>query len=116
MKANIVKEGIFQVSYEAIKYEKEQGFGVITLNRPERLNAIARKTVEEVSSVIDEIAKSDEINTFIITGAPRPDGRPCFCAGADLKDIMEKGFLPSLPLLTAMQGIVTGERKGEGAF
>ncbi len=104
------------MSYQAIKYEKEEGFSIITLNRPERLNAIARQTVEEVSSAIDEIASSDDINAFILTGAPRPDGRPCFCAGADLKDIQEKGFLPPLPLLTAMQGIVTGERQWEGEF
>lgn len=104
------------MSYQAIKYEKEGGVGIITLNRPERLNAIGRQMYEEVSSVIEEVTKSDEVNVLIITGASRPDGRPCFCAGADLKDISEKGFLPSLPLLTAMQGIVTGDRKGEGAF
>lgn len=102
--------------YEAIKCEKEDSFYVITLNRPERLNAIGKQMYEEVSSLLDEISQSDDINAYIITGSPRMDGRPCFCAGADLKDIQEKGFLPSLPLLTAMQGIVTGERKGEGAF
>ena len=102
--------------YEAIKYEKGEGFGIVTLNRPERLNAIGRQTVEEVESVVNEITKSDEINVLVITGAPRPDGRPCFSAGADLKDIQEKGFLPNLPLLTAMQGIVTGDREGDGAF
>jgi enoyl-CoA hydratase/carnithine racemase len=102
--------------YEAIKYEKGEGFVAITMNRPERLNAIGRQTVIEILSVIDEISKSDEINALVITGAPRPDGRPCFSAGADLKDIQEKGFLATLPLLDAMQGIVTGDRKGEGAF
>jgi enoyl-CoA hydratase len=111
-----MKSGGNIVPYEAIKYEKSEGYGVITLNRPERLNAIGKKTVEEVTKVIDEITASNEINVFIITGAPRPDGRPCFCAGADLKDIVEKGFLPQLPLLTAMQNIVTGDRKGDGAF
>ena len=102
--------------YEAIKCEKEAGFYVITLNRRERLNAIGKQMYEEFTDVTDEITQNDDINAFIITGAPRPDGRPCFCAGADLKDIQEKGFLSSLPLITAMRGIVTGERKGEGAF
>ena len=102
--------------YEAIKYEKNENYAVITLNRPERLNALGRQTVEEVKRVIDEITGSETIHAYIITGAPRPDGRPCFCAGADLKDIRETGFLPQLPLLTAMQGIVTGDRKGDGAF
>jgi enoyl-CoA hydratase len=104
------------MSYEAIKYEKKDGYGVITLNRPERLNAIGKQMVTEIGRVIDEVSQSNEVNALIITGAPRPDGRPCFCAGADLKDIMEKGFLPQLPLQTAMQAIVSGDRKGDGAF
>lgn len=104
------------MSYESIKYDLEPGFGIITLNKPDRLNAIGRQTVEEIYKVIDEITRSNETHVLIITGAPRSDGRPCFCSGADLKDITEKGFLPQLPLLTAMQGITTGERKGEGAF
>jgi enoyl-CoA hydratase/carnithine racemase len=102
--------------FEFIKYEKEEGYGVITLNRPDRLNAIGKQMLTEASIVIDEITNSSEINVFIITGEPRPDGRPCFCAGADRKDIVENKFLPQLPLLTAMQGVVTGERKGDGAF
>jgi enoyl-CoA hydratase/carnithine racemase len=102
--------------YEAIKYEKNEGYAVVTLNRPERLNAIGQQTVVEVTRVIEEISGSNEVNVLIITGAPRPDGRPCFCAGADLKEIREKGFLPPLPLLDAMHGIVTGDRKGDGAF
>ena len=102
--------------YEAIKYEKYEHFALITLNRPERLNAIGKQTVTEVIRVIDEITASDTIHAFIITGSPRPDGRPCFCTGADLNDIREKGFLPPLSLLTAMQNIVTGDRKGDGAF
>ena len=102
--------------YEAIKYEKGEGHGVITLNRPERMNAIGKQMVTEIGQVIDEISQGNEVNVLVITGAPRPDGRPCFCAGADLKDIREKGFLPPLGLLTAMQAIVNGERKGDGAF
>jgi enoyl-CoA hydratase/carnithine racemase len=102
--------------FEAIKYEKAENYAVVTLNRPDRLNAIGKGTVEEITRVIDEISGSNEVNVLIITGAPRPDGRPCFCAGADLKEIREKGFLPPLGLLTAMQAITTGERKGDGAF
>jgi enoyl-CoA hydratase/carnithine racemase len=102
--------------YEAIKYEKGEGYAIVTLNRPDRLNAIGQQMVEEVTRVIDEISAGNEVNVLIITGAPRPDGRPCFCAGADLKDIREKGFLKPPSLLEAMHAIVTGERKGDGAF
>lgn len=104
------------MQYEAIKYEKGENYGVITLNRPERMNAIGKQMVTEILQVLDEAAGNKDVNAIIITGAPRPDGRPLFCAGADLKDIIEKGFLPPLALLEAMQEVSYGERKGDGAF
>ena len=104
------------MAFEAITYEENEGYGVITLNRPERLNALGRQMVGEIIQVIDEISNSNDVNVLIITGAPRPNGKPCFCAGADLKDIIDDGFLPQLPLMTALQAISTGDRKGDGEF
>ena len=75
------------MSYETIKFEKEAGFCIITLNRPERLNALNGRMWWELDSALKEIEKDGEIKVFIFTGAPRPDGRPCFCAGADLKEM-----------------------------
>ena len=74
--------------YETIKYEKGDGFCVITLNRPERLNALSLQMWQDLDSALAEIMKDHEIKAFIFTGAPRPDGRPCFCAGADLKEMV----------------------------
>ena len=75
------------MEFETLKYEKtDDGYAVITLNRPERLNAFSRKLNEEMGLAIHEVLKDDDIKCFIITGAPRPDGRPCFSAGGDLKD------------------------------
>jgi enoyl-CoA hydratase/carnithine racemase len=71
---------------ETIKYEKEDGFVTLTLNRPERLNAMNRQMQIERNLAFREILKDPEVKAFIITGSPRPDGRPCFCAGADLKE------------------------------
>lgn len=73
--------------YETIKYEKEAGFGVITLNRPKSLNALSIKMWQELNDVLNVIDNDDDIRAFIFTGSPRPDGRPCFCAGADLKEM-----------------------------
>jgi len=73
--------------YETIKYEKEDGFLIITLNRPKSLNALNIKMWGELNSALDDIDNDDEIKAFIFTGTPRPDGRPCFCAGADLKEM-----------------------------
>lgn len=74
------------MKYETIKFEREDGFAVITLNRPHRLNALSVQLMEEVMDAQNEILKDKEIKAYIITGSPRPDGRPCFSAGADLHD------------------------------
>ena len=75
------------MSYETIKFEKEEGFCLITLNRPKALNALNVKMWNEMNQVLDLINNDDNIKAFIFTGSPRPDGRPCFCAGADIKEM-----------------------------
>lgn len=80
------------MAYETLLYEKEDRVGLITLNRPERLNALSYQLGRELSALLEEIDKDDEVGATIITGAPRPDGRPCFCAGADLKEMAETGI------------------------
>lgn len=74
------------MKFETIKYEKEDGVVVITMNRPHRLNAMNVQFMKEFSLAHHEILKDKEVRAWIVTGAPRPDGRPCFSAGADLKD------------------------------
>jgi enoyl-CoA hydratase/carnithine racemase len=74
------------MKYETIKYEKEDGFVVITLNRPERMNALNAQLMRELSHAHHEILKDDKVIAWIVTGAPRTNGKPCFSAGADLKD------------------------------
>jgi len=54
---------------------------------PESLNALNVQMWQDLDNALAEIMKDDEIKVFIFTGAPRPDGRPCFCAGADLKEM-----------------------------
>jgi enoyl-CoA hydratase len=74
------------MEYENLKFEKEDGFCVITFNRPQALNAMNWQLEKETDDVLEEIMKDDNIKVFIFTGAPRPDGRPCFSAGGDLKE------------------------------
>ena len=91
------------MSYETIKFEREDGFCVITLNRPEALNALNNQMRQDLDNALDEIMKDDGIKVFIYTGAPRPDGRPCFCAGGDLKEMASmqaQGQQTSSPLAT----------------
>lgn len=69
------------MSYETIIYHKEDGIGIITFNRPDKLNAINKQFVTEMNLVLDDIEADDEIRVVTITG-----GEKVFCAGADLKE------------------------------
>jgi len=73
--------------YDNILFEKGEGFAIITLNRPKSLNAINIKMWQELNHALSVIDNDDEIGAFIFTGSPRPDGRPCFCAGGDVKEM-----------------------------
>jgi len=75
------------MEFETIKYEKEDGFVLVTLNRPKSLNALNVKMWNELDQAMNLFTADSEAKVIIYTGAPRPDGRPCFCAGADLKEV-----------------------------
>ena len=83
------------MSYELINYElPEEHVAVITLNRPERLNALSGPMLAEVLAAVGEVEADDDVRVFILTGAPRGDGRPCFSAGLDLKARAEGAGVP----------------------
>ncbi|MEM3406706.1 MAG: enoyl-CoA hydratase-related protein [Nitrososphaerota archaeon] len=65
---------------EEIIFEKKDNIAWIILNRPEKLNALSMKMLEEISSVLDKIEKDLEIRCIIITGF----GEKSFCSGADI--------------------------------
>jgi enoyl-CoA hydratase len=70
------------VNFNTIKFEEpEPGIGLITLSRPDRLNALSLDMLEELHALFDELRKRDEVRVLIITGKGRG-----FCSGADLKD------------------------------
>ncbi len=76
--------------FETLDYEKrEAGVALLRLNRPERLNAISGRVLEELDAALDEIEGDEDVRAFVLCGAPRPDGRPCFSAGFDLKSVAE---------------------------
>jgi len=77
--------------YKTIKYEKDKegGFALITLNRPDALNAQNVQMKKELQWVFHEVLKDPDVKVYIFTGAPRADGSPCFCAGMDLKEMAQ---------------------------
>lgn len=66
--------------YETIQCEVEDGILVISLHRPDRMNAFTRKMMREINEVFDVADADDEVGAIIITGS----GERAFCAGADL--------------------------------
>ncbi len=57
--------------YKEILYEKQRGGVLITLNRPEALNAISRSMLKEIHHALDEAEADPEIRAIVITGAGR---------------------------------------------
>ena len=68
------------------------GVAVLRLARPERLNALHAPLVRELLRCVREIEADPELRAYLLTGAARPDGRPCFSAGADRKADADERF------------------------
>ena len=74
-----------------ILVETDGAVATITLNDPDRRNAVTLAMCDEMSACLDELEADPEIKALIITGAP-----PAFCAGADLSHLgqsEEEGLL-----------------------
>jgi enoyl-CoA hydratase/carnithine racemase len=71
--------------YETITYERRGDVALITLNRPERLNAWTPRMASEQASAIRDANHDDQIGAIVMTGAGRG-----FCAGADMQDTFGK--------------------------
>jgi enoyl-CoA hydratase len=70
------------MAYETLVYEKEGNIALVTLNRPDVLNAINDKMWLEIAAVFDEIHRDAKMHAAIITGAGR-----AFLAGADIAEM-----------------------------
>jgi enoyl-CoA hydratase len=67
---------------ETIRFERrDDRIAVITLNRPERLNAISRRMIAEVTAALDIVETDPDLRVVVVHGAGR-----AFCSGFDLKD------------------------------
>lgn len=70
------------MAYKEIIYSVDAQVAVITLNRPERMNALTTTTHTELAQAIDEAAKDENVRVLVLTGAGKG-----FCSGDDVKDI-----------------------------
>jgi enoyl-CoA hydratase/carnithine racemase len=73
------------MAYEFILTEKEDGVGIITLNRPEKLNAMNHQLTDELRDAVKQLNLDDEIGCVVITGS----GKRAFSAGGDIHEQRE---------------------------
>src|SRR6476659_4928584 len=70
--------------YKTLLTEIENGTFTVTINRPDKLNALNKDVFDDLDEVIDEIYQNREIRSAIITGAGK-----AFVAGADISEFLE---------------------------
>ncbi len=71
---------------EDLLFSKEDGIGIITLNRPEKLNAYTLGMWDSIVRLMAEIGRDDEMKAVIVTGAGR-----AFCSGGDVSMFSASG-------------------------
>lgn len=71
------------MGYENLLYEKKDGIAFITFNRPKVLNALNRKTIEELRDALVDARDDSAVRVLILTGA----GEKSFVAGADIGEL-----------------------------
>jgi enoyl-CoA hydratase len=71
-------------TYKTIILEKEDGIGILTMNRPEVFNAINQELIDEMRDALIRVDKDEEIKVLIITGAGK-----AFQSGADIKELSQ---------------------------
>lgn len=109
------------MSYETVLLDRTGHLAIITLNRPERLNAVNGQLTQELSATLREVGADDDVRAVILTGAGRG-----FCSGADVGQMVPRteerpqaapSREPSLaiairaipqPVIAAVNGAATG--------
>jgi enoyl-CoA hydratase len=76
------------MAYENILVETRDAVGVITLNRPQALNALCAALIDELAQALDALEADDGIGCILLTGSEK-----AFAAGADIKEMQDKSFM-----------------------
>jgi enoyl-CoA hydratase len=88
------------MTYEHILLDREDGVGLITLNRPDKLNAMNRKLSSELREAVKELDGDDAIGCIVITGT----GERAFSAGGDIHEQREDDLRFTQQELEARRG------------
>jgi enoyl-CoA hydratase len=73
----------------SVGVERDGGIAVVTVNRPDALNALDSEALGQLSGGLDEVADDRDVHVVVLTGA----GERAFAAGADIKEMRTKNVL-----------------------
>lgn len=96
------------MAYETILVETKGNVGLITLNRPDDLNALNSELMGELRAALNRLESDDGIGATVVTGSEK-----AFAAGADIKEMQPKGFVDvySSDFITSEWGRIATCRK-----
>ena len=86
--------------YQSVTLDAADGIATLTVNRPEKLNALNAATMSELGLAIDEIRTRNDISAAIVTGAGK-----AFIAGADISELANENPVSARELAVRGQGI-----------
>ncbi len=82
---NVIKEGI------------DGNYSVISINRPDKLNAIQLKTIKEIAEALEDMELSSDVRCVVLRGVKDYTKKPSFSTGADLSAPMDPRIKPNIP-------------------
>ncbi len=71
------------MNYQTLLLDVKDNIAVVTLNRPDKLNALNAQTINDLDSVFDELKENEGVYAIVLTGS----GEKAFVAGADIKEL-----------------------------
>jgi len=81
------------MSFENVIIDRDGAIAVVTLNRPQALNALSYGLVKDLSLAMQELDQDSEVRVIVVTG-----GDKVFAAGADIKEMADKGPFDAMVL------------------
>ena len=76
------------MAYQNILVETKGAVGIVTLNRPDALNALNKALMDELTAALDAYEADEDIHCIVITGSQK-----AFAAGADIKEMQPKSYM-----------------------